>query len=201
VGIGAALGAAPSWAEGTDATGTRDAPGPAPSPEVGAGTRGTPGVALHQEVGVRAAGTHGAPGAALRREVDAGAMVTHGGPGAALSWEVRAGAAGTRGGPGAALSQELGTTPPLPPPHPSAHGQGVVVLVTPPDNPHRMITQDKTGFKVVHDHFVLTAVTSSPTLSPIPSFARAALVDPHWRAAMEDEYRALISNGTWELVS
>jgi hypothetical protein len=27
------------------------------------------------------------------------------------------------------------------------------------------------------------------------------LPDPHWRAAMEDEYGALISNGTWELVS
>jgi hypothetical protein len=27
------------------------------------------------------------------------------------------------------------------------------------------------------------------------------LPDPHWRVAMEDEYGALISNGTWELVS
>jgi hypothetical protein len=79
-------------------------------------------------------------------------------------------------------------------------GQGVVVPVTPPDNPHWMITQGKTGFRVVPDRLVLTAVTSSPTPSPIPSSARAALTDPHWRAAMEEEYGALISNGTWELV-
>jgi hypothetical protein len=63
-----------------------------------------------------------------------------------------------------------------------------------------MITRGKTGFKVVHDHLVLTAVAYSPAASPIPSSARAALADPHWRAAMEDEYGALISNGTWELI-
>jgi hypothetical protein len=74
------------------------------------------------------------------------------------------------------------------------------VHVTPPDNSHRMITQGKTDFRVVSDRLVLTVATSSPTPSPIPSSARAALADLHWRAAMEDEYRALISNGTWELV-
>jgi hypothetical protein len=63
-----------------------------------------------------------------------------------------------------------------------------------------MITRVKTGFKVVPDRLVLTTATSSLTLSPIPSFARAVLADPHWRAAMEEEYGALISNGTWELV-
>jgi hypothetical protein len=63
-----------------------------------------------------------------------------------------------------------------------------------------MITRGKTVFRVVPDHLVLTAATSSPTPSPIPSSARAALVDPHWRAAMEEDYGALISNGTWELV-
>jgi hypothetical protein len=63
-----------------------------------------------------------------------------------------------------------------------------------------MITRGKTGFWVVTDRVVLTAATSSPTPSLIPSFARAELVDPHWRAAMEEEYDALISNGTWELV-
>jgi hypothetical protein len=63
-----------------------------------------------------------------------------------------------------------------------------------------MITRDNIEFKVVPDRLVFTAVTSSPTSSPIPSSARVALANPHWRAAMEDEYGALISNGTWELV-
>jgi hypothetical protein len=53
---------------------------------------------------------------------------------------------------------------------------------------------------VVPSHLVLTVATSSPTPSPIPSSARAALTDPYWRAAMEEEYEAMISNGTWELV-
>jgi hypothetical protein len=63
-----------------------------------------------------------------------------------------------------------------------------------------MITRGKTVFRMVPDHLVLTVVTPSPTSSPIPSSARAALTDPHWRATMEEEYRAMISNGTWELV-
>jgi hypothetical protein len=72
----------------------------------------------------------------------------------------------------------------------------MVVPVTPLENPHRMITWGKTGFRVVPDRLVLTTMTSSPTLSLIPSSARAVLTDPHWRAAMKEEYRALISNGT-----
>jgi hypothetical protein len=76
----------------------------------------------------------------------------------------------------------------------------MVVHVMPPDNSHQMITRGKTGFRVVPGCLVLTVVTSSPTPSPIPSSTHAALVDPHWRAAMEEEYGALISNGIWELV-
>jgi hypothetical protein len=152
VGAGAAPKATPSRAEGASATGTHDAPGPTPSPEVGAG----------------AAGTHGAPGAALRWEVGAGAAGSRGTPGAALSREVGAGAVGTHGGPRAALSREPGTTPPPTPPRPSARGQGVVVSITPLDNPHRMITRGKTGFKVVLNRLVLTAATSSPTPFPDP---------------------------------
>jgi hypothetical protein len=79
-------------------------------------------------------------------------------------------------------------------------GQGVVVPVTPPENPHWMITWGKTSFRVVPDCLVLTVATSSPTPFLISSSARATLVDPHLRAAMEEEYGALISNGTWELV-
>jgi hypothetical protein len=34
----------------------------------------------------------------------------------------------------------------------------------------------------------------------VPANYRSALADPLWRGAMEDEYRALIDNGTWSLV-
>jgi hypothetical protein len=38
------------------------------------------------------------------------------------------------------------------------------------------------------------------TLSPIPKSVWAALANPHWQAAMEEEYTTLMSNGTWNLV-
>jgi hypothetical protein len=187
--------------------GTRGAPDAALCQEVGAGAPGThgtpraalrrevvtgaPGAALRREVGARAPGTCGAPEAALSREVGAEALGTCGAPGAAQRQEVGAGASGARGAPGA-------TPPPLL--RPFVHGQGVVVPITPIENSHRMITRGKTGFRVVLDRLVLNAATPSPTSSLIPSSAHAALADPHWRAAMEEEYGALISNGTWELV-
>jgi hypothetical protein len=43
-------------------------------------------------------------------------------------------------------------------------------------------------------------MTTSPTPSLIPSSIRAALTDPNWHVAMEDEYGALMSNGTWDIV-
>jgi hypothetical protein len=43
-----------------------------------------------------------------------------------------------------------GTTPP-PPLRPPAGGQGVVVPVTSPENPHRMVTRAKDGFRVLPD--------------------------------------------------
>jgi hypothetical protein len=36
--------------------------------------------------------------------------------------------------------------------------------------------------------------------SPVPSNYRNALANPNWRAAMADEFWALIDNGTWRLV-
>jgi hypothetical protein len=69
--------------------------------------------------------------------------------------------------------------------------------VTPPVNPHRMVTRAKDGFRMATQPFAFTASTSSPILSSV----HATLADPNWRAAMEDEYEALMSNGTWELVS
>jgi hypothetical protein len=59
-----------------------------------------------------------------------------------------------------------------------------------------MVMGAKDGFRMAIKPFTFTA---SP-LSPISSCVRAALADPNWRAAMEDEYGALMSNGIWELV-
>jgi hypothetical protein len=93
-----------------------------------------------------------------------------------------------------------GTTPPPPLRPPLAGGQGMVVPVTPPENPHRMVSRAKDGFQVLPNRLILAATITSPTLSPILSSVRAALTDPNWRTAMEDEYGALMSNGTWDLV-
>jgi hypothetical protein len=75
----------------------------------------------------------------------------------------------------------------------------MAVHVTPPMNPHRMVTQAKAGFRVLPDRLVLAASTSPSTPSPIPTSVRVALADPNWCTTMEDEYGALMSNGTWEL--
>jgi hypothetical protein len=50
---------------------------------------------------------------------------------------------------------------------------------------------------------ILAADISATPLdaSPVPFSIRAALVDPHWRRAMEEEYTALLANHTWDLVS
>ena len=43
-------------------------------------------------------------------------------------------------------------------------------------------------------------VAATSTISPIPGNYRSALADLQWRAAMADEYQALIDNDTWRLV-
>jgi hypothetical protein len=49
------------------------------------------------------------------------------------------------------------------------------------------------------DKHILSATSSSP-LSPVPTSVRVALTDQSWRLAMEEEYAALISNNTSDLV-
>jgi hypothetical protein len=41
---------------------------------------------------------------------------------------------------------------------------------------------------------VLVATTGDSQVSPVPSSVRIALLDPHWRQAMEEEYAALVAN-------
>jgi hypothetical protein len=53
---------------------------------------------------------------------------------------------------------------------------------------------------VLPDRLILTTTTTSPIPSPIRSSVRIALADPNRCATMEDDYGALMSNGTWDLV-
>jgi hypothetical protein len=66
-------------------------------------------------------------------------------------------------------------------------------------NPHPMTARGKWGFWLPADKLMLSVTSSSP-LSSVPTFVHAALADPSWRCAMKEEYDALISNNTWDLV-
>jgi len=60
-------------------------------------------------------------------------------------------------------------------------------------NQHSMTTRAKEGFRFP------TQLHVSPP-SPIQKTFRSAFADPNWRAAMEEEYAALLQNQTWDLV-
>jgi hypothetical protein len=42
----------------------------------------------------------------------------------------------------------------------------------------------------------LAALSGDTSVSPVPSSVRDALLDPHWRRAMEEEYAALLAYQT-----
>jgi hypothetical protein len=73
------------------------------------------------------------------------------------------------------------------------------VPVAPLVNPHSMTTRAKRGLRLPADKLTLSA-TSSSSLSPVPTSIRVALADPSWRRAIEEEYDALITNNTWDLI-
>jgi hypothetical protein len=70
------------------------------------------------------------------------------------------------------------------------------VAVPPTDNAHGMVTRGKHGFRQPKVSFGSHAAP----LSPVPKTFRSALADPNWRDAMTDEFSALLSNNTWDLV-
>jgi hypothetical protein len=55
----------------------------------------------------------------------------------------------------------------------------------------------KSGIFVPKKHFNLS---TSQSLSPIPSNYRSALKDPNWLSDMQEEYNALMTQNTWTLV-
>ncbi|XP_073354830.1 uncharacterized protein [Aegilops tauschii subsp. strangulata] len=71
--------------------------------------------------------------------------------------------------------------------------------------PAGMMTRSRAGIhrpslRYAADEYACTVSTSFSPPSPIPSSARAALRDPHWLAAMREEFDALKRNRTWHLV-
>jgi len=66
--------------------------------------------------------------------------------------------------------------------------------IQPVVNRHLMVTRGKDGFRQLYIGL------HSVQLSPILKTFRSALADPHWRAAMEEEYSVLLSNNTWDLI-
>jgi hypothetical protein len=76
----------------------------------------------------------------------------------------------------------------------------MAVPMTPLVNPHPMVTRAKDGFRLPRDRLTLVPTASLSPPSAISTSVRAALADLNHHAAMEEEYGALMSNGTWELV-
>jgi hypothetical protein len=62
-----------------------------------------------------------------------------------------------------------------------------------------MITRAKWGFRLLADRLTRLA-TSASIVSPVPSSVLAALINPNWRRTMEEEFAAVITNNTWDLV-
>jgi hypothetical protein len=61
-----------------------------------------------------------------------------------------------------------------------------------PPPPSRSVTRSQTGTL----HLVERLNLSATTVSPVPVNYCSALANPNWRAAMAEEYNALITNGT-----
>ena len=72
------------------------------------------------------------------------------------------------------------------------------LLPEPPTSTHPMTTRGRIGIVKPNPKYALAVVF--PTTPPEPKSIKVALRDPGWRAAMDDEMKALHQNNTWVLV-
>ena len=91
---------------------------------------------------------------------------------------------------------------PTPPPRPPAARVATPVYHPPvlhrhPRHVHPMVTRHAAGTLQPR---ALSTMPKDSQVSPVPSSVREALIDTHWRRAMEEEYVALLANQTWDLV-
>jgi len=99
------------------------------------------------------------------------------------------------------VHEPVGALPSASTPQPSADSFHVVpqppMRSSSPPPALRRLTRLQTGTIQPKSYKNLSA--SHVVASPIPSNYRSALADSNWRAAMADEYQALMDNGTWRL--
>jgi hypothetical protein len=75
-----------------------------------------------------------------------------------------------------------------------------IVVTRDESHTRAMITWRAAGVTLKPADRLNLLATTSPVISPVPTDYRSALANPHWRAAMQDEFKALIDNVTWTLV-
>ncbi|KAF8723025.1 hypothetical protein HU200_022172 [Digitaria exilis] len=83
------------------------------------------------------------------------------------------------------------------PAHATATTSSVNDIASAPQR-HSMTTRARAGIRKPHPKYALASTPS--TVSPTPTSACAALLDPHWKEAMQQEFTALPANQTWTLV-
>ncbi|XP_021308772.1 uncharacterized protein LOC8063854 isoform X1 [Sorghum bicolor] len=105
------------------------------------------------------------------------------------------------GSPAPPATSSPPATPTPPPRHPATRAATPVyhppLLHRHPRHVHPMVTRHAAGTLQPR---ALAAMPGDSQVSPVPSSVREALLDPHWRRAMEEEYAALLANQTWDLV-
>lgn len=73
------------------------------------------------------------------------------------------------------------------------------IEVVPSTNSHRMLTRGKAGIVKTKQPYV-GAANRTPEEEVEPETTREALKRAEWKTAIEVEFKAFISNGTWILV-
>jgi hypothetical protein len=90
----------------------------------------------------------------------------------------------------------IGTVPLSGAPRYDDYGDGPSTVTTAPP-PHHMVTRSKSSIHLPNQKY---AHTASVQVSPPPSSVRAAMHDPEWLRAMEEEFQTLQLNRTWTLI-
>jgi hypothetical protein len=79
-------------------------------------------------------------------------------------------------------------------------GIPLVIVAHDPRNTDPMVTHHAAGVTKPVDRLQLSVAINPPTLSLVSTSVWSALTDPQWRCTMDEEYEALLSKNTWDLV-